>query len=84
MLDAHTYGFVLTEVNLPFEAGESAEDFVEHLGPITDLYPHLTELVADQVVGRDHAYGDEFDHGLALVIDGLEARFSGDAPGPPP
>jgi AcrR family transcriptional regulator len=82
VLDAYTYGFVLTEVNLPFEAGESAEDFVEDLGPITDLYPHLTELVADQIVGRDYAYGDEFDHGLALVLDGLEARFSGDAPAP--
>jgi hypothetical protein len=84
VLDAYTYGFVLTEVNLPFEAGESAEDFVEDLGPITDLYPHLAELVTDQIVGRDYVYGDEFDHGLALVLDGLEARFPGDAPAPPP
>jgi len=28
VLDAYTYGFVLTEVNLPFEPGESTEDFV--------------------------------------------------------
>jgi AcrR family transcriptional regulator len=80
VLDAYVYGFVLTEVNLPFRAGESAEDFVEDLGPIADLYPHLAELVADQIAGRDYAYGDEFDHGLALVLDGLEARFSRDAP----
>ena len=32
VLDAYTYGFVLTEVNLPFEPGESAEDFVADLG----------------------------------------------------
>jgi hypothetical protein len=62
-------------VNLPFQAGDSAEDFVEDLGPITDLYPHLAELVAEKIVGRDYQYGDEFDHGLALVLDGLEARF---------
>ena len=29
VLDAYVYGFVLTEVNLPFQPGESAEDFVE-------------------------------------------------------
>ena len=77
VLDAYVYGFVLTEVNLPFQPGESAEDFVEDLGPITDLYPHLAEMVAEQIVGRDYAYGNEFDYGLALVLDGLEARFGG-------
>ena len=77
VLDAYVYGFVLTEVNLPFQPGESAEDFVEDLGPITDLYPHLAEMVAEQIVGRDYAYGNEFDYGLALVLDGLEAKFGG-------
>ena len=76
VLDAYVYGFVLTEVNLPFQPGESAEDFVDQLGPIAGLYPHLAELVADQVVGRDYAFGDQFDYGLALILDGLEARFS--------
>lgn len=80
VLDAYVYGFVLTEVNLPFRPGESAEDFVEELGvaglgPMAEAYPHLAEMVAEQVVGRDYAYGDEFDHGLALILDGLEARF---------
>jgi len=79
VLDAYVYGFVLTEVNLPFQAGDSAEDFVEDLGPITDLYPHLAELVAEQIVGRDYQYGDEFDYGLAIVLDGLAARFTGSA-----
>jgi AcrR family transcriptional regulator len=76
VLDAYVYGFVLTEVNLPFQPGESAEDFVEGLGPIAADYPHLAEMIADQVVGRDYSYGGEFDYGLALVLDGLEARFA--------
>ena len=75
VLDAYVYGFVLTEVNLPFQPGESAEDFVEDLGPITDHYPHLAEMVAEQIVGRDYQYGNEFDYGLALILDGFEARF---------
>jgi AcrR family transcriptional regulator len=76
VLDAYVYGFVLTEVNLPFEPGESAEDFVGQLGMVMAEHPHLAEMVAEQVVGRDYAYGDEFDYGLALILDGLEARFS--------
>ncbi|MCW2735853.1 TetR/AcrR family transcriptional regulator [Nocardioides sp.] len=74
VLDAYVYGFVLTEVNLPFQPGESAEDFVEDLGAAMADYPHLAEMVAEQVVGRDYAYGDEFDDGLELILDGLEAR----------
>jgi AcrR family transcriptional regulator len=74
VLDAYTYGFVLTEVNLPFEPGESTEDFVDALGGVLDAYPHLAEMVAEQVSGRDYAYADEFDYGLSLVLDGLEQR----------
>ena len=76
VLDAYVYGFVLTEVNLPFQPGESAEDFVADLGAAMAEHPHLAEMVAEQVVGRDYAYGDEFGYGLALILDGLEERFS--------
>jgi AcrR family transcriptional regulator len=76
VLDAYVYGFVLTEVNLPFQPGESAEDFVADLGLVMAEHPHLAEMVAEQIVGRDYAYGDEFDYGLALVLDGLERAFA--------
>ncbi len=75
VLDAYVYGFVLTEVNLPFEPGESAEDFVADLTPLIAQHPHLAEMIATQVVGRNYSYGSEFDYGLALILDGLEARF---------
>lgn len=74
VLDAYTYGFVLTEVNLPFEPGESTEEFLAGIAGALVDHPHLAEMVAEQVSGRDYAYGNEFDHGLALVLDGLEAR----------
>jgi hypothetical protein len=79
VLDAYVYGFVLTEVNLPFQPGESADDFIAGLGPLAEHHPHLAEMIAEQVVGRDYSYGDEFDHGLTLILDGLEARFGADA-----
>ena len=76
VLDAYVYGFVLTEVNLPFQPGESAEDFVADLGLVMAAHPHLAEMVAEQVVGRAYSYGEEFDYGLGLILDGLEARFT--------
>lgn len=73
-IDAYVYGFVLTELNLPFDPGESAEDFVDqmrHALP-ADEYPHLVAMITEQVVGRDYRYGDEFAFGLDLVLDSVE------------
>lgn len=73
-IDAFVYGFVLTELNLPFEPGESAADFVagiEQMIPAAE-YPYLVEMMTNQVVGKNYAYGDEFQFGLDLILDGLE------------
>lgn len=77
VLDAYVYGFVLTEVNLPFEPGEGADEFVAALGLPVEEFPHLAELMAEQVRGRGYAYADEFGHGLDLILDGLAARLGG-------
>ncbi len=82
-LDAYVYGFVLTELNLSFEPGAGADDFVagiRHLLP-ADRYPRMVEFVEAQVVGRDYAYGDEFAFGLELILDGLERRLAAEAGG---
>jgi hypothetical protein len=76
VLDAYVYGFVLTELHLPFAPGEDAEQFVDTLGLPADTYPHLAELVAEQVRGRDYAYGDEFADGLELILDGIAERLA--------
>ncbi|GIG40658.1 TetR/AcrR family transcriptional regulator C-terminal domain-containing protein [Cellulomonas phragmiteti] len=80
VLDAYVYGFVLTEQRLPFEAGERVEDYAAELALPAEQYPHLVEMVTHVVVGQDYAYGDEFEHGLELVLDALAARV-GAAPG---
>lgn len=74
-LDAYVFGFVLTEQTLPFEPGESAEEFVEALALPTDDYPHLATFIAAQV-GPDYAHSDEFVIGLDLILDALEQRLS--------
>jgi AcrR family transcriptional regulator len=77
-IDSYVQGFVLTELNLPFGAGESAEDFVEqiHHALAAGEYPHLVEMISELVVGRSYAYADEFGFGLDLVLDGLELHLA--------
>ncbi|MDC6169665.1 TetR/AcrR family transcriptional regulator C-terminal domain-containing protein [Paucibacter sp. XJ19-41] len=76
-IDAYVYGFVLTELNLPFGAGESAEEFVTAIRELllADKYPHLVEMIGEQVLGKDYAYSDEFAFGLELLLDGLERHL---------
>jgi AcrR family transcriptional regulator len=74
-VDAYVFGFVLSELNLPMEPGESTEEFVQDIGLVTEVYPHLAEMLAEQVIGKNFSYADEFDYGLELILDGLEERL---------
>jgi AcrR family transcriptional regulator len=74
LIDSYIYGFMLQETNLPF--GDS-DDLVEMVGAILpglapDDYPHLTELTSEHVLRPGYSYGNEFDYGLGLILDGLE------------
>jgi len=78
-LDSYVYGFVITELTLPFAPGEDAEAFTEgiaHLLP-PDRYPRMNEMVAELVAGHGYDYGDEFGYGLEIILDGLERRLAG-------
>jgi AcrR family transcriptional regulator len=80
-IDAYIYGFVLTELNLPFDADEGAENFareIQQLLPV-DEYPYLVESLTELVLGRDYAYADEFEFGLDLILDSLERHLPGEA-----
>lgn len=74
LVDAYVYGFVLTEQRLPFEGGESVEAFADELAIAAERYPYMAEMIGTMVAGRDYDYGDEFDVGLELILDALEAR----------
>jgi len=86
-LDAYVYGFVLTEITLPFDAGSTAENYVEQVRaslPAKD-YPYLLEMLTEQVIGHDYTYGQEFSFGLDLVLDGLQTHLDRpDQPGADP
>lgn len=79
--DAYVYGFVLSELNLPFDAAEGAESFareIEQLLPVAE-YPYLVEMITELVTGKDFAYADEFAFGLDLILDSLERHLAAEA-----
>ena len=77
LIDSYIYGFVMQEVNLPFTESAGPEELealvaaiLPNLSP--DEYPHFVELTVDHVLQPGYRYGDEFDFGVRLILDGLE------------
>lgn len=77
-IDAYVYGFVVTELNLPFDAADSVDDYVDELGEQfpADRYPHLAELITEHAARPGYTYADEFPYGLDLIMDSLESRLA--------
>jgi len=83
VLDSYTYGFVHTELNLPFETTEETRQVAEAIMgrfPV-DQFPHLIEFATRRALQPGYSYGDEFEFGLELILDGLERAL---ARTPPP
>ena len=47
-----------------------------------DEYPHLTELTVEHILKPGYDYGNEYEFGLDLILDGLE-RARDPAPSQP-
>jgi len=74
VLDSYIYGFALTKLNLPFETGEEVAEVAETMlrpFPVNE-YPNLVEFITEHALKPGYDYGDEFEYGLDLILDGLE------------
>jgi AcrR family transcriptional regulator len=74
LLDSYIYGFALQEAALPFDAGENTAELARTIMdqfPAGD-YPHLAELTVEHVLQPGYDYGNEYEFGLDLILDGLE------------
>jgi AcrR family transcriptional regulator len=79
LLDAHLYGFVIQEVSLPFEDEAGLADVA---GSLLTAIPegelvHFTWFAREHALQPGYDFGDEFEVGLELVLDGLADRLSG-------
>jgi AcrR family transcriptional regulator len=82
VLDSYTYGFALQEASLPFDSGEQTAELAEMIMAQfpSDEYPYLTELTVRHVLQPGYDYGDEYEFGLDLILDGLERARDTAAP----
>ena len=81
VLDAHLYGFLVQELALPF----GTEEELQALGASimaqlpADGVPHFVEFATQHAMQPGYAFGDEFEWGLDLVLEGLERRRRAEA-----
>lgn len=78
VIDAFIYGFALQEANLPATAGGEMADLAQAMSAAMPMgeYPHLVEFTTQHVLRPGYDFGHEFDFGIDLVLDGLEAAAS--------
>jgi hypothetical protein len=69
------YGAALQEAALPFDTPEEAEAVATAMIDQfpADAYPHLAAFTFEHVLRPGYDFGEEFEFGLTLVLDGLEA-----------
>jgi AcrR family transcriptional regulator len=77
-VDSYVHGFVLQEVNLPFR---DESELAAMTGAIMETFPaaefpYLFELTIEHVLQPGYAYGNEFDTGLEVVLDGVASRLN--------
>jgi AcrR family transcriptional regulator len=74
LIDSYLYGFVIQELNGPFEEHDDLTDVVGAMmpGAMPQEYPHLAELTIEHVLQVGYSYSSEFDFGLELILEALE------------
>jgi AcrR family transcriptional regulator len=73
LIDSYVYGFALQEAGLPFEGPDTVAEVAAPMMELftTGQYPHLVELTTEHVLQPGYDFGDEFEFGLTLILDGL-------------
>jgi hypothetical protein len=79
LLDSHIYGFALQETSLPFRTPEELTELAATILPEVHAteFPYFTEMAAEYALRPDYSYGNEFEFGLDLILDGLERTRTG-------
>jgi hypothetical protein len=74
VMDAYIYGFAMNQASMPSDPGmetsELAAVMVEQFP--AEEYPHLAEFTFQHVMQAGYDYGDEFEYGLDLILEGLD------------
>jgi AcrR family transcriptional regulator len=84
LLDSYIYGFALSEASLPINGPETVAEVAESmmLQYLAKDYPHLSEFSTEHILKPGYDFGQEFEFGLELVLDGLTRRAKQPQHGP--
>jgi hypothetical protein len=74
VLDCYIYGFVLTQINLPFKNAEDAKDVAATMMAQmpTNEFPYLQEITIQHALQPGYEYVQEYYIGLDLILDAIE------------
>jgi AcrR family transcriptional regulator len=80
LLDSYVQGFALQEASLPLDASGDISAATESIMGLEDMasnaFPHLAEMAVTHILQPGYAYGNEFEFGIQLILDGIEAARS--------
>jgi len=75
LIDAYVFGFVIQEIQLPFDTPEESQDLAEDImagmADMAAAFPYLTAFTMEHVMQPGYNYSEEFVYGLQLVLQGL-------------
>lgn len=72
-LDSYVFGFAFEEATLPAQGGEGMAEVAEEIAAAFDpsTYPTLAAFTAEHVMQPGYSFGQSFEFGLDLIIEGL-------------
>jgi AcrR family transcriptional regulator len=79
VLDSYIYGFALQEAGLPFQTSEelaAVGDTILSQLPAEE-FPYFTEIAVEHALQPGYDFGNEFEFGLDLILDGLDRALAG-------
>ena len=79
LLDSYVYGFALSEAALPINGPETVTEVAEQMMQqfTAEDYPHLVEFSIEHILKPGYDFGNEFEFGLDLILDGLTRSIPG-------
>ncbi len=74
LIDSYVFGFALSENALPIHGPDSVADTAASMMEQffdAEAYPALLEFTMEHIMRPDYDFGEEFEYGLDLILDGL-------------
>jgi AcrR family transcriptional regulator len=83
LLDSYVHGFALQEASLPVDASgdisEATESIMGQADMMSNAFPHLAEMAVKHILQPGYAYGNEFEFGIRLILDGIQNAHAADS-----